>query len=279
MKRTIVSLVVFCGLGLVASQGFAQVSATCGPSISVAPVDSAGNPVDSGFELYTYLTCGQYWINRYWYGYGFEREYWDQGFGYHDACDSARPLGRTFGAMRYLDEASDWGSYHPSGRTWHDRASGSIDSIKGQCGGGGRNAEMDLWSNVTLYWPAFYGQPSPSHQGTVGELASLIVHESQHEWHWHNGESCGSCDEAWDDSPVMYYEIQYLARTYQKQPRRTYGCYDPVTNNIDRYCKSSYYLSEAQLDLMRDKGNFRIRNNFDTRPSYRIASRAQPWSL
>jgi hypothetical protein len=113
---------------------------------------------------------------------------------------------------------------------------------------------------------------------SVGELASLIVHESRHAWSWHNGESCGSCDESWSDSDVMYNEIRFLWDIYKFSPYRTSNNIGPSTT-VNRNNLVEYHMSEPQLDLMRDKGNYKISERFDTTPTFRIGPRVQPWVI
>ena len=54
------------------------------------------------------------------------------------------------------------------------------------------------------------------------------------------------------------------------------GCYRYPVNRND---PEEYLLSEAQLDLMRDKGNVRLQTRFESPTNMQIGMRPQPWSL
>jgi len=155
--------------------------------------------------------CFQSWVDFFWDAYDFDQGDWDDGFGFPNACDLTRPLGRTFNAIYVLNYADG-----PSGKSTSD-FSGSIlhwggnysmreiDELDARCGDGSRRAFTQwgvLIDNYTqLYLPFFYNE-------NVVERAATILHESRHaDWCGHNGNDgsnpcparSDSCDESFDD--------------------------------------------------------------------------------
>jgi hypothetical protein len=239
--------------------------------------------VNNGFAHYTKLWCysNSYWINKYWSGYGFVKSTWESGYGYNEPCSSwYKPIHRVLSAMRFIDYVSSIFVRFGGTTTWDHMARNNIDTTSAKCSYGNRNAEMDLFSNLTIYMNGIYWEDQTASRGnTIGELASLIVHEARHAWDWHNGTSkCTSCDYSWTNSQVMRHEIRFLWDVYTKSPFKSGQNIGPSVY-VNRNDINEYHLSEPQLDLMRDKGNYRIANNFVQTPNFRIAPRAQPWIL
>lgn len=155
--------------------------------------------------------CFQTWVNYFWDAYDFDEGDWNEGFGFSNACDLSRPLGRTFNAIYVLNYADG-----PSGKSRSD-FSGSIlhwggnysmreiDELDARCGDGSKRA-YTRWGvfidNYTqLYLPFFYNE-------NVVERAATLLHESRHaDWCGHNGNDgsnkcpsgSDSCDESFDN--------------------------------------------------------------------------------
>lgn len=271
MNMYISVLMSNCIILLMSSSALAQSGRICSPLVETLPQDPTTNePIDDAYGNYENLICHQPSINKYWRAYGFQKKTWDGGFGFYSPCDVRRPLARMFAAMAYIDKAPRWGSYFDPYNSWHEETSTSYDTLNAACSNGNLNAQMDFGSNAEFYFSAWYG-PSGN---TIGELASIIIHEGRHEWKWHNGENCPklvSCDESWDDSPVYRYEIKFMWDAYINQPLLQYGSYKPTDTNV----ASNYYLSGAQLLLMRNKANDRLLTRFETPPKFSIPLRRE----
>lgn len=276
---------------------------------SVSPTgQTGGRQVSNGFYHYTRLWCysGSYWAQKYLRDYSFRPKYswltegvvnW-VGTGYNsvsvNCSESYYPFHRIMSAYRFIDYAGLYTRFSSS-KTWDEMARDNIDETRIACssssltdGDNSSNASTDAFSNVTIYYRGIYsslvGTPTnPITRGnTLGELASTIIHESRHAWYRHNGESCVgstvSCDESWSNSPVNKDQIKFLWDVYKFFPARRNQNLTPPNAPINRSNNQEYLLSEPQLDLMRDKGNYRLRTMFDTRPNFIIgASRA--WVL
>ena len=87
--------------------------------------------------------CTQNWVDHLWDAYDFDSGDWDQGFGYPNACDRARPLGRTFNAIYVLNYADG-----PAGKSRSD-FSGSIL----HWGGNFSMREMDATAILDYFAP------------------------------------------------------------------------------------------------------------------------------
>lgn len=255
-------------------------------NVGVYPHTPSGHLwINNGFAHYTKLWCysNSYWINKYWSGYGFVKSTWQSGYGYGESCSYwYKPIHRVLSAMRFIDYVSSIYVNFGGATTWDNMARNNIDTTSAKCAhsNGTRHADMDLFSNLTIYMAGIYNEEQyVSRKNTVGELAALIVHESRHGWHKHNGLSrCDSCDYSWTNSQVIRHEIRFLWDVYTKSPFKSGQNIGP-SNYINRNNIYEYHLSEPQLDLMRDRGNYRIATRFVQTPNFRIAPRAQPWIL
>lgn len=196
IMRTIFSLVLLCTSGLVTTSN----AATC--TIPATP--------DQFDNHYTPLWgCQQAFINDMWSRYDFDKGDWDSGFGYHDACNNAKPLKRTFNALQVLAYSVTPNPHCNSnvsniGEWAYCWAGNQIDELDGRCGSGNASSGsrartqfgpiIDNWTR--LYWPFFYGE-------SVVQRAGTIFHEARHAHGWCNhGGSCprgSSCDKSWND--------------------------------------------------------------------------------
>ena len=155
--------------------------------------------------------CFQSWVDYFWDAYDFDEGDWDDGFGFSNACDLTRPLGRTFNAIYVLNYADGPGSKSRSdfsGSILHwggNYSMREIDELDARCGDGGSRAYtrwgvfIDNYTN--LYLPFFYGE-------NVVERAGTLLHESRHaDWCGHNGNDgsnkcpsqSDSCDESFEN--------------------------------------------------------------------------------
>jgi hypothetical protein len=195
--------------------------------------------------------CSQASINQHWDDFDFDREDWDNGFGYEDPCNNNLPLGRTFNALNLLDffgtsKPDDSDNWLP---WFYSFASNAHDELDAKCGSGRANGCLiaqnfrGLDDYTVLYWPFFYGQDVPSR-------AATIVHEARHaDGSGHNGgTTCpngGSCDSNWGYNGAITYEVLYLWWL------RAQGT----------------GVSTAARNLARTRGNALLASNFNTRPT------------
>lgn len=154
--------------------------------------------------------CNNTWVNFFWDAYDFDSGDWDNGFGFPNACDTVRPLGRTMNAIYVVNYADGPGSKSTddfSGSILHwggNYTMREIDELDARCGDGTQRAYtqwgwQDNWTQ--LYLPFFYNE-------NVVERAGTLIHESRHaDWCGHNGNdgsnmcpaASNSCDESFSD--------------------------------------------------------------------------------
>lgn len=130
----------------------------------------------TGDSLYGPRACWQAFIDWAWYAHGFKKNYWDDGFGYEDCCNTDLPLARIFGAMWLLNYSADdywnedWSNniLHWGRRYVRDQ----IDDLRSLCGDGTAIA-ASVAGHVELYLGCFYSKDCAGR-------AETLVHESRH---------------------------------------------------------------------------------------------------
>ena len=113
----------------------------------------------SGDDLYGARTCWQEFVNWAWSAYGFQNDFWDDGFGYEDPCNRNLPLNRTMNALWVLCySADDYNNdaYSNNCLHWARRYTwNQIDSLRSRCGDGTLIGEAS-GSNVDLFLGFWY---------------------------------------------------------------------------------------------------------------------------
>lgn len=97
----------------------------------------------SGDALYGSRICNQPFVDFVWYGHGFNKKYWEDGWGYNDPCNTRKPLARTFNALwllnysadHYRDEAWTSNILHWGPRYVREQFKW-LDDLRAQCGDG-----------------------------------------------------------------------------------------------------------------------------------------------
>ncbi|MEM7677896.1 MAG: hypothetical protein AAF449_18010 [Myxococcota bacterium] len=184
-----------------------SMAATCYYSVSAA------ESLRSSDTTLSQRTCWQAFINWSWSAYGFQKSYWDDGFGYYDVCNESKALARAMNAI-YLATYSD--SWTPSGygdwggsilRWGQAYAYDRVDRTRMKCDLGGALADF---SGSRMRWSmrGMYDPQAPSGTYVAGGMwdralhrAATIIHESRHADKGHDGGgSCpngASCDTTW----------------------------------------------------------------------------------
>lgn len=92
----------------------------------------------SGDNLYGPRICWQAFIDWAWEAFDFDKDDWDEGFGYDRVCDNTQPLSRalsgiyclTYSSPRFPNE-----SYSGNILEWGSRfARNAIDELDARCG-------------------------------------------------------------------------------------------------------------------------------------------------
>jgi hypothetical protein len=217
----------------------------------------------SGDNFYGAYICQQVYIDYFWNTYGFSgnKEYWDDGFGWDDACNTDQPLARTFNACYLLtysanDYLNDNWDAPQNILQWGRRyVRNNIDDLRSKCGDGSAWASSfsGFWvdDRVELYLGFFY-------QASVVERAATLVHEARHQGgKSHNanfppgsvyGGGKSGADSDWDYQGAWTFETGYLWWFYAAGARTT----------------------SAMRERARQTGNLNIDNAFATHPGFSI---------
>jgi hypothetical protein len=188
----------------------------------------------SGDNFYGAFICDQVYIDYFWNTYGFSgnKNYWDDGFGWDDPCNTDQPLARTFNACYLLTySAEDYfnDSWDSPILNWGRRyVRNNIDDLRSKCGDGSADAAafsgVFVNDRVELYLGFFYGEP-------VVERAATLLHEARHMGGKSHdadfpagsiyGEGNSGADSSWDYQGAWMYEALYLWWFYAAGARTT----------------------------------------------------------
>lgn len=171
--------------------------------------------------------CVQSIVDRYWNTYGFQKKYWDDGFGYDDVCSWQQPLGRTMGALyllenSYTPKASSLSDWSGPGVKWAYPYSGTVynglDDLRQMC------FNNDWWAytrwglfvddRIEYYWPLTY------RVHTI-QRGAVVLHEGHH-YGIKKDHSCSSTqDSNWSDWRPYASETYYLISYYWSANQHT----------------------------------------------------------
>src|SRR5687768_27912 len=121
----------------------------------------------SGDDFYGASICDQVYVDYFWDTYGFagNKQYWDDGFGWDDCCNTDQPLARTFnGCYALTYSAQDYLNDDYSGAclNWARRyVREHIDDLRSKCGDGDAIAASVGGGVVELYLGCFYTKNAP----------------------------------------------------------------------------------------------------------------------
>lgn len=208
----------------------------------------------SGDNLYGARICDQAFVDWAWSVFRFNSDYWANGFGFEDVCNTDLPLARTLSAMWLLSysaenyEDEEWTS---SALNWGSRyVREQARDLRALCGDGSAIA-ASFGGRIELYLGCFYSEDVP------GRVETLL-HESRHEggkphdatfpsWSAFPVGASGA-DSSWEYEGAWMYGALYLWWFYAAGARTT----------------------PALRDAARQRAQFVIDNAFATHPGYVI---------
>lgn len=201
----------------------------------------------SGDNLYGPRICWQAFIDWAWDAFDFDKDDWDQGFGYYSVCDNTRPLSRTLSGIWCLTYSSPHfprESYNSNILEWGCRfARNAIDELDARCGGGGSIAYTQWGPFINdlteLYIPYWYGQG-------VSLRAGTLVHEARHADG--KGHNAGNNDSSWGYNGAWRWQVCWLAW----------------------FAFEGQHTSTAMKNQARQRANNIINNNFTTHPGFNV---------
>jgi hypothetical protein len=210
----------------------------------------------SGDNLYGSVICNQAYISYFWNAYGFQgnKNYWDDGFGWEEPCNTSMPLARAFNGCYLLTySAQDYQneSWNSPILNWGRRyVRNNIDDLRSKCGDGSKIASTS-GDTVEVYLGFFYVKDVPGR-------AETLIHESRHAGgkpHDANfpagsvfGAGKGGADSTWSYEGAWMYGALYLWWFYAAGARTT----------------------SAMKARARQRGNLVIDNAFATHPGFSI---------
>jgi hypothetical protein len=221
---------------------------------------SVPNKNTSGDNLYGTRICWQAFIDWAWNAHGFRKNYWDDGFGYYDVCNTDKPLGRTLNAMWLLNYSADdyWNEQWSNNILhWGRRyVRNQIDDLRSKCGDGTAIARsysgVFVDDRVELYMGYWYSKDVPGR-------AETLIHESRHQGgRSHNakfpsgsvfGAGKNGADSSWGYNGAWMYGALYLWWFYADGRRTT----------------------TALRQAARNRANLVIDNAFATHPGFTIS--------
>ena len=209
----------------------------------------------TGDNLYGPRSCWQPFIDWAWAAHGFQNEYWNDGFGYEDACNTDLPVARTLNGMWLLNYSADdyWNEdWSNNILHWGRRfVREQIDDLRAKCGDGSLIAKS-TGGHVELYLGFFYTKDCAGR-------AETLVHESRHlSGSPHNanfpagsvfGAGKSGADSSWDYHGAWMYGALYLWWFYADGRRTT----------------------SALRAAARQRANLVIDNAFATHPGFTIS--------
>lgn len=148
----------------------------------------------SGDNLYGPRICDQPFIDWAWPAYKFNSDYWRNGFGFDDVCNTDLPAARTlsgiwllnYSAENYQDE-----EYTSSCLNWGCRyVREQARDLRAHCGDGTAIAAA-FGGRIELYLGCFYTKDVPGR-------AETLMHESRHE----GGKPHDATFPSWSSFPV-----------------------------------------------------------------------------
>ena len=173
-----------------------------------SPFQTALDLETSQDALLTPLMCTANFVNSAVRAFNFNRDYWDDGFGWNDACNNQLPMARTLNAIYLMAATTEW---------WYVWTAGKISDLRAKCFYGDDSTNKstkaayfhDIWRGVELYYPFFF-------DWNAVRKASVLVHETRHYDERHDADdgSCtdsGSCDNSWYTNGSNTFEVNFLA--------------------------------------------------------------------
>jgi hypothetical protein len=212
--------------------------------------------------------CQQVYINDMWSRFSFDKDDWDQGFGYEDCCNDSLPLKRTFNALQVLGYAA---TGTPTCSTSSSNvclwaycwAGNSIDELNGRCGESSRaytKFGIIIDNYTDLYMPFFYDE-------TVVQRAGTIFHEARHAQGWCSHTSdCSdgnsSCDPNWGSGCVGFGSGSGVGA----------NAYTVLFMNWFATTATSAWINSTIRQNAVDEGNYYLSHRFGTDPCFRLNS-------
>jgi hypothetical protein len=186
----------------------------------------------SGDNLYGSNICYQPFVDWAWDAFDFDSDYWQDGWGFDDPCNTDKPLARILNAIWLLAySAEDYWNEDWSNDILHwgcRYVRNQMDDLQAHCGDGSANAATITGpftdDRIEVYLPFFYEENVPARAGT-------LMHEARHmggkphnanfpPWSAY-GPGRSGADSSWEYNGAFMYEALYLWWFYAAGSRTT----------------------------------------------------------
>jgi hypothetical protein len=207
-----------------------------------------GDATAAGDTLYGPRACDDTFIGWAWEAFDFDKEDWDDGWGYDNPCDVNGALSRTLSAIWCLTYSA---GLSPSATissaisilNWGWKyAQHHIDELDARCPVPGAVA-MTQWGALADDWtelyPAFFDSGVPLR-------AAVLLHESCHAAG--TSHDSGNNDSTWAYNGPYRWQVAWLARFWSE----------------------AQFSTQPLRDMARAEANLRLRQNFATNPGFVI---------
>lgn len=208
----------------------------------------------SGDNLYGARICDQPFVDWAWPAYRFNSDYWGNGFGFDDVCNTNLPAARTLSAVWLLNYSAEnyqdeeWTS---SALNWGCRyVRDQARDLRAQCGDGSAIA-ASFGGRIELYLGCFYSKDVPGR-------AETLMHESRHE----GGKPHDATFPSWSAFPVG---ASGADSTWGYEGAWMYGAL-----YLWWFYAAGVRTTPALRDAARQRAQFVIDNAFATHPGYVI---------
>lgn len=200
----------------------------------------------SGDKLYGPRACSQPFIDWAWDAFDFDKDDWDDGFGWDSVCDNRQPLSRTMSGIWCLTySAEDYHneSYDSNILQWGGRfVRNAIDELDGRCGDGsalGKTYTGIFADDRTELYLGYFSQ-------AVSLRAGSLVHEARHADG--KGHDSGNNDSSWAYNGAWRWQVCWLSW----------------------FAGAGTRTSAAMKTMARQRANNILNTNFVTAPGFNV---------
>lgn len=186
----------------------------------------------------------------------FQNDTWDDGFGFHDACNRAKPFKRAVNALWLLEQSSsspnEPGDFSGGVINWaYDYIRRKTPEIEGSCGMDGMaTATTGRWCDLWPFCDERIELQANFHVQSVPVRAAVILHEARHTGGWdHDGDSCKSCDSRYSYRGANTIQVQWLAQ----------------------FIRVGRYKTPLMVESALSYANTKLRQTYDDCPEMRIS--------
>lgn len=203
-------------------------------------------------SLLTPLMCNTDFVYAAASHFNFNNSYWDDGFGWNDACNNQLPMARTLNSIYLMSATTPW---------WYEWTAGKTADLRSKCYSDDNSANTHIMAtNYSGAWREFWGTDRIElyipfffrSDWNAVRKASTLVHEARHydEGHDVGDSSCTngiSCDNSWNTNGANTFEVNFLA---------------------DFFCSEVDLVTPTMREYALDRADYMLTNMFANPPGF-----------